>query len=84
MTSPSHGHDRLSALATAIEHIEGVTIYGRVIGVRGLLKPHPIERLVRDLSLYLRQPVPDAALTNAGQFVLESPSASPDLWSPHP
>ena len=37
MNSPSHGHDRLSALATAIEHIESVTIYGRVIGVRGLL-----------------------------------------------
>ena len=37
MNAPSHGHDRLSALANAIEHIEGVTIYGRVIGVRGLL-----------------------------------------------
>ena len=37
MSSPSHGHDRLSDLATAIEHLESVTIYGRVIGVRGLL-----------------------------------------------
>ena len=71
---------------TAIERIclDTIELTQRSIGVRGLLKPHPVERLVRDLSLYLRQPVPDAALTNAGQFVLESPSASPDLWSPHP
>ena len=37
MNAPSHGHDRLSTLANAIEHLESVTIYGRVIGVRGLL-----------------------------------------------
>ena len=68
---------------TAIERIclDTIELTQRSVGVRGLLKPHPLERLVRDLTLYLRQPVPDAALTNAGQYVLETAVAAPDLWS---
>jgi alkylation response protein AidB-like acyl-CoA dehydrogenase len=43
----------------------------RSVGARGLLRPHPFERLVRDLTLYLRQPAPDAALAQVGQALLE-------------
>jgi alkylation response protein AidB-like acyl-CoA dehydrogenase len=67
---------------TAIERIclDSIELVQRSIGVRGLLKPHPIERLVRDLSLYLRQPAPDAALTDAGRYALTSNVTSAQLW----
>ena len=44
----------------------------RCVGARGLLRPEPFERLHRDLTHYLRQPAPDAALADVGRFVLES------------
>ena len=68
---------------SAIERIclDVIRLTERSVGVSGLLKPHPIERLVRDLTIYLRQPVPDAALTDAGRYVLESTSNSADVWS---
>ena len=50
----------------------------RCVGARGLLRPHPFERIHRDLTLYLRQPGSDAALVDAGRYVLESPSHA--LW----
>jgi len=50
------------------------------VGARGLLQPHPVERIVRDLTLYLRQPAPDAALTSAGAFTLESDQRPSELW----
>lgn len=40
------------------------------IGISSLLKPHPIERTHRDLTTYLRQAAPDAALLSAGEYVL--------------
>jgi alkylation response protein AidB-like acyl-CoA dehydrogenase len=68
---------------TAIERVclDTIELVERSIGVRGLLAPHPIERLVRDLTMYLRQPAPDAALTDAGRYALESTLASPTLWN---
>ena len=44
----------------------------RCVGARGLLQPEPFERLHRDLTHYLRQPAPDAALAEAGRFALSS------------
>ena len=71
---------------TAIERVclDAIELVERSIGVRGMLKPHPVERLVRDLSIYLRQPAPDAALTDAGRYVLESPATSATLWDETP
>lgn len=40
------------------------------VGVQGMLAPHPLERLIRDLTTYLRQPGPDAALAAVGQEAL--------------
>ncbi|THH40563.1 acyl-CoA dehydrogenase [Neolewinella litorea] len=42
----------------------------RSVGARGLLHPHPVARLHADLSMYLRQPAPDAALEAVGQYLL--------------
>ncbi|MGE3910850.1 MAG: acyl-CoA dehydrogenase family protein [Chloroflexota bacterium] len=67
---------------TAIERIclDTIETVERSIGVRGMLAPHPIERLVRDLTIYLRQPAPDAALADAGRFALASTATAASLW----
>jgi hypothetical protein len=42
----------------------------RSIGLAGFLSPSPIERIMRDLGTYLRQPAPDEALAEAaGRFI---------------
>jgi hypothetical protein len=71
---------------TAIERIclDTIELVERSIGVRGLLRPHPIERLVRDLTIYLRQPAPDAALTDAGRYALASTATAAEIWDPRP
>lgn len=48
----------------------------RGVGAAGLMTPHPLERLVRDLRTYLRQPNPDGALTALGAAVGDG------RWSP--
>jgi alkylation response protein AidB-like acyl-CoA dehydrogenase len=48
----------------------------RSVGVAGMMAPHPLERLMRDLRTYLRQPNPDGALASVGAAVAEG------LWLP--
>jgi alkylation response protein AidB-like acyl-CoA dehydrogenase len=36
------------------------------VGLQGLMVPHPLERIHRDLSVYLKQPGPDRALAEIG------------------
>ncbi len=59
---------------TAIEAIgqDVLRLAEQCVGARGLLRPHPIERIGRDLTMYLRQPGPDAALAQVGQAWLEA------------
>ena len=66
---------------TAIEQIcmDVMQLCERSVGTRGLLPPNPMERIVRDLTLYLRQPAFDAALGNVGQYAL-SQSTLRSLW----
>jgi alkylation response protein AidB-like acyl-CoA dehydrogenase len=52
------------------------------VGATALLRPHPMEQIVRDLTIYLRQPAPDAALAAVGRHALEHGPALPDLWGP--
>ena len=42
----------------------------RALGLAALVRPNPVERLIRDLSTYLRQPAPDLVLTEAAQHHL--------------
>ncbi len=44
----------------------------RTIGVRGMMAPLLMERIIRDLTVYLRQPAPDAALASAGRYALDT------------
>ncbi|MDT0677522.1 acyl-CoA dehydrogenase family protein [Autumnicola musiva] len=43
----------------------------RSVGVQGFMENHPLERLYRDLKVYLKQPGPDLALQNVGSFTFE-------------
>jgi len=61
--------------------IDVMQLSERSIGTRGLLPPHPMERIVRDLTLYLRQPAFDAALGNVGQYALSETAPASSLWS---
>lgn len=85
-TSPNEKANMLVAYANMVRTaIEGICIdvmqmTERSVGTRGLLPPNPIERIVRDLTLYLRQPAFDAALANVGQYASSLDPAS-SLWS---
>jgi alkylation response protein AidB-like acyl-CoA dehydrogenase len=67
---------------TAIEQIcmDVMQLCERCVGTRGLLPPNPIERVIRDLTLYLRQPAFDAAIANVGQYALGSDQPASSLW----
>lgn len=48
----------------------------RAVGAAGMIAPHPLERLVRDLRTYLRQPNPDGALAGLAAAVASG------AWAP--
>lgn len=70
---------------TAIEQIciDVIQLCERSVGTRGLLPPHPMERIIRDLTLYLRQPMFDAAIASVGQYTLGQSQSTHALWSNH-
>lgn len=66
---------------TAIEEIclRTMQLAERCVGARGLLQPGPIERIHRDLTLYLRQPAPDASLTGIADYAFTQNEID-ELW----
>lgn len=67
---------------TAMEEIclRTLQLAERAVGARGLMRPHPFERIHRDLSFYLRQPAPDASLTAIADHVFNQNHPSHELW----
>jgi alkylation response protein AidB-like acyl-CoA dehydrogenase len=67
---------------TAIEQIcmDAIQLTARSVGTRGLLPPHSIERIIRDLTLYLRQPAFDASIATVGRYVLDT-DITATLWT---
>lgn len=66
----------------AIERVclDAIEFAQRSAGARALIAPHPIERLCRDLAMYLRQPAPDAAARDAGGYGLAWAGSLLDAW----
>jgi alkylation response protein AidB-like acyl-CoA dehydrogenase len=62
----------VNMVRSAIEQIcmDVIQLCERTVGTRGLLPPHPMERIIRDLTLYIRQPGFDAVLQSVGQLAL--------------
>jgi alkylation response protein AidB-like acyl-CoA dehydrogenase len=69
---------------TAIEQIcmDVMQLCERCVGARGLLPPNAMERIIRDLTLYLRQPAYDGALSQPGGYALSQLKPSDLLWVP--
>lgn len=67
---------------TAIEQIctRVMHLTEQAIGARGLLRPLPFERIIRDLTIYLRQPAPDATIQDIGAYVSNHTASAHDLW----
>ena len=61
--------------------LEVMQLAERCVGARGLLHPQPFARLHADLTTYLRQPAPDIALAQVGQYVGEQTTPAHVLWS---
>jgi hypothetical protein len=61
----------------AFEVIEAVQ---RSVGARAFFSGNPIDRMIRDLQLYLRQPVPDQARDRAAAAWLEIDIWDDDRW----
>jgi alkylation response protein AidB-like acyl-CoA dehydrogenase len=57
--------------ATETACLDIVRLMQRSLGVGAFIEGSEIERLARDITVYLRQPGPDEALTRAGAFCLD-------------
>lgn len=55
----------LSRIAVETACLDAVRLAQRALGLAAFLRPNPVERLLRDLAVYLRQPAPDSVLTEA-------------------
>ena len=53
----------------------------RCVGSRGLMHPGVLARLHTDLSMYLRQPAPDATLEQVGEYHLSNYASNHELWT---
>ena len=67
---------------TAVEAISQDVIREteRTVGARGMMRPCPFGRMVRDLTMYLRQPAPDAVVERIGRHVLEEAGPASAMW----
>lgn len=55
----------LARIAVESACLDAMRLAQRALGLAAFLRPNPVERLLRDLAVYLRQPAPDAVLTEA-------------------
>ena len=56
----------------AIEDLaqEALHLAEQEVGLKGLVEGHPLGRLIRDLTVYLRQPATDTSLDRSGRYIL--------------
>jgi alkylation response protein AidB-like acyl-CoA dehydrogenase len=69
-------HETADMTRLAMERIANAMLPRIVsgVGAHGLLQPSPFERIVRDLTMYLRQPIPDHTLAAVGRASLRKSS----------
>ena len=72
----------LARLAVEKAALEVIGLTERGLGLSAFTRPNPVERVVRDLSTYLRQPFPDGALEDAANYLAASGDRPP--WSVAP
>ncbi len=74
------GFANMTRLVTERACLDVLEAVHRGVGLGAFVRPNPIERVGRDLQTYLRQPVPDLAMADAGRAVLASPRPAASLW----
>ena len=82
----AQAQDDATLLAIRAQERAGLDVLERAqrsVGLAGFLQTHPLERLMRDLATYLRQPGPDRALTHAAAHVLADDRPADTLWRDH-
>lgn len=60
--------------------LDVMELANRSVGLQAFMASHPIERLVRDLATYLRQPAPDRSLVAGAAAGLGFDEAVGDMW----
>jgi alkylation response protein AidB-like acyl-CoA dehydrogenase len=65
------GYVNLARVAVESAALEIIRLVQRSLGLSAFLQTNPVERLMRDLAIYLRQPATDEALTEAAAWFLE-------------
>jgi alkylation response protein AidB-like acyl-CoA dehydrogenase len=70
----------LARLAVERAGLDLMELIHRSVGLQAFMRPHPIERISRDLATYLRQPGPDRALTAAAEWTLRREAPAMELW----
>lgn len=65
----AHAQMTRTAVEAACQDV--IRLAEQSIGIGGLLQPHPVERIGRDLTTYLRQPGIDATLDEVGRAYLD-------------
>ena len=63
----------LARVAIETAALDIMQLVQRSLGLPAFVRPNPVERLLRDLAVYLRQPAPDAVLAEAAQHGLQQP-----------
>ncbi len=58
----------LARIAVENAALDAMRLVTRSLGLAGLVAPNPVERILRDLATYLRQPAPDETLTEAAAW----------------
>ena len=58
----------LARIAVEAAALDAMRLVTRSLGLAGLVAPNPVERILRDLATYLRQPAPDETLTEAAAW----------------
>ncbi len=62
----------LARIAVEAACLDAMRLAQRALGLTAFIRPNPVERLLRDLAVYLRQPAPDAVLTEAALHALRA------------
>lgn len=60
----------LARIAVEACCLDAMRVVQRSLGLAGFLSSNPVERLLRDLATYLRQPAPDATLDEAAAWFM--------------
>ncbi len=62
----------LARIAVEAACLDAMRLAQRALGLAAFVRPNPVERLLRDLAVYLRQPAPDSVLTEAAYHTLQA------------